>query len=228
MAIRGVIFDGDGVVFDSEHITNEGFREVLRNHGVVVTPEETLRYVGIDTLEILRIVEREHGLSIPPEVYIHEREQVYMRLCEERGAPERIAGIGELLSHLREEQVPVCIASGGSRPKIAFNLERTGLAEEFAITVSAQDVPRGKPAPDIYLEAARRIGVPISECLVIEDTIPGLMGGKAAGAMVAAIEGSHPRGELLAHTPAVYTDHHALLAALRSGEAGLLLPAVVG
>lgn len=227
MAIRGVIFDGDGVVFDSEHITNEGFRIVLRSHGVVVTPEETLRYVGIDTMEILRIVEREHGLSIPPDVYIREREEVYMRLCEERNAPERIAGIGELLAHLREERIPVSIASGGSREKIAFNLQRTGLAQEFAITVSAQDVPRGKPAPDIYLEAARRMAVPITQCLVIEDTIPGLQGGKSAGAMVAAIEGSHPREELLAQTAAVYTDHHALLAALRSGEAGPI-PASVG
>ncbi len=215
--VRGVIFDGDGVVFDSEKITNEGFRRILRGRGVDLTPEETEAFIGIGPPMLLDLVAEKYGVRFDHAEYNVLRDEVFEEMCLELDAPAVIPGIHDLLDWLGTNGIPFGLATGASGRKMRFNLARTGLAERFAVAVCGSDPPRPKPFPDIYIYTAERLAVPVEECLVLEDSLPGIRGAKESGAIAAAIEGSHERDLLLAETPFVFPDHFAVRAALEDG-----------
>ncbi len=212
---RAVVFDGDGVLFDSEKLTNRAFTQVLASHGVEMTLEDTAPFIGFDSTHLVKEVEGLYGIKLEVGEYERQRDMAYEKLCREENGPERIPGIGDLLEWLEEQEIAVALATGASPKKMIFNLNRTGLLERFPHRVTREDVEHGKPAPDIYVEAARQIGFEGSGCFVVEDSIPGLQGAKAAGAIPIAITGSHPEQELREHAEAVFQDHFELLAFLK-------------
>ncbi len=218
MSIQGVIFDGDGVVFDSEHLTIEGFIRLLAKRDIHITMDDCGPLIGVDNLHMIDKLRELYNIEIELEAYLEEREVLYREVCLDRGGPEKIKGIDEILGWLDENGIPFGLASGGTPKKIAYNLERTGLAERFAVALSTRDVGKGKPAPDVYIEAARRIGVPIENCLVIEDSLVGIQGGLNAGALTVAMMGSHSAEELRTKTPFVYNDHLEIMADLQDGR----------
>jgi len=175
-----VIFDCDGVLVDSERISARVGAAMLTDLGWRVTTEEMIeRFVGSSDDYWRSEVERElghplaAGWDMPYETWFDDAFDAELRA---------VAGVSGALDAVEEGGVPFCVASNGSRAKIAANLARTGLAERFMGRVfSAQDVAAGKPSPDLFLHAARHMGVAPSRCVVVEDSPVGLTAARAAG-----------------------------------------------
>jgi HAD superfamily hydrolase (TIGR01509 family) len=175
-----VIFDCDGVVVDSERLVFEVFGSFIRSLGVRLSDEQTReQFLGRSLADCMTIVERLSGEPAPPgalERYMAERDRV---LAERVQA---VDGIREVLATLT---IPYCIASSGGYDKMRITLGATKLMPLFEGRLfSATEVPRAKPAPDIFLFAAERMGASPARTAVIEDSVNGVLAGCAAGMTV--------------------------------------------
>ncbi|MFE4664330.1 HAD family hydrolase [Streptomyces sp. NPDC056716] len=181
-----VIFDLDGTLVDSEPNYYEAGRRVLADHGV---PDfswgEHEKYVGISTLETVTDWKRRYRLAASVDELLADKNRVYLEIARTstRAYPEMRAFI-ELLA---SDGVPMAVASGSSIDAIKAVLAGTGLDAHLHTVVSAEEVDRGKPAPDVFLEAARRLGLSPGDCVVLEDAAPGAAAAHAAGMMCIAI-----------------------------------------
>jgi HAD superfamily hydrolase (TIGR01509 family) len=189
-----VIFDCDGVLVDSEFITNRIFARMLNELGVSVTLADMFEtYVGRSMRQCIETIERQLGHSVP-ESFL---EQYHARTTAAFRAELRaVAGVEAALNAIT---IPCCVASSGSREKMATTLGITGLYPRFRSKLfSADDVAKGKPAPDIFLHAAKCSGVAPQACAVIEDSPAGVAGAVAAGMTVYGYCASTPEARLLA------------------------------
>jgi HAD superfamily hydrolase (TIGR01509 family) len=189
-----VIFDCDGVVVDSERITHEVFGDFIRSLGAHLDDERMNElFLGRRLADCLAIVEGITGRAPPPDAldrYRAERD----RLLRERVRP--VDGIRDVLEALT---VPYCIASSGDHAKMHATLGATGLLPFFEGRIySATEVARGKPAPDVFLLAAERMGVAPARAAVIEDSVNGVRAGHAAGMTVFGFAGLVSATELSA------------------------------
>jgi len=188
-----VIFDCDGVVVDSERIVFDVFGAFIRSLGVHLTEAETReQFLGRTLAACVTIVERLSGKPVPPEAvveYIAERDRVLR---------ERVRAVDGIREVLEELTIPFCIASSGGYDKMRITLGATGLMPLFEGRVfSATEVPRGKPAPDIFLFAAERMGMKPQRTVVVEDTVSGVRAGCAAGMTVLGYVDLTPAAKLV-------------------------------
>jgi HAD superfamily hydrolase (TIGR01509 family) len=183
-AVEAVVFDLDGVLIDSEHVWDEARKELARERGGRWTETASRDMMGMSSLEWSRYMHDVIGLSEPPEEI---NDEVVRRLDElyRRELP-LIDGAVEAVERLAARW-PLGLASSSNRELIDLVLELSGLAQLFRAAVSSEEVACGKPAPDVYLEAARRLGVPAESCAAIEDSENGIRSAKAAGMRVLAI-----------------------------------------
>ncbi|GGZ90308.1 HAD family hydrolase [Streptomyces subrutilus] len=181
-----VIFDLDGTLVDSEPNYYESGRRTLERHGVPgFTWEQHARFIGIGTLETLEVLRDRHGIAAPVEQLLAEQNAAYLELA--RAGTEVFPEMRALVERLHAGGVPMAVASGSSREAIDAVLAGTGLDARLSTVVSAEEVPRGKPAPDVFLEAARRLGAEPAACVVFEDAAPGALAARAAGMDCVAI-----------------------------------------
>ncbi|MFE7173753.1 HAD family hydrolase [Streptomyces sp. NPDC057616] len=181
-----VIFDLDGTLVDSEPNYYEAGRRTLAEHGVPdFTWAEHERYVGVSTQETAVLWKREYGLAASAEELLADIDRRYLELA--RTATRAYPQMRKFVELLATDGVPMAVASGSSPEAIEAILAGTGLGAFLRTTVSAEEVPRGKPAPDVFLEAARRLGVPPADCVVLEDAVPGAVAAHAAGMRCIAI-----------------------------------------
>ncbi|MFJ9243995.1 HAD family hydrolase [Streptomyces sp. NPDC101776] len=181
-----VIFDLDGTLVDSEPNYYEATRQTLAEHGVPdFTWEQHERYVGISTQETLVLLKERHGLKAPVEELLAETNRRYLALA--RAATRVYPEMRKFVELLAAEGVPMAVASGSSPEAIEAILTGTGLDASLRTVVSADEVARGKPAPDVFLEAARRLGAAPADCVVLEDAAPGAAAAHAAGMRCIAI-----------------------------------------
>ncbi|MFG2714281.1 HAD family hydrolase [Streptomyces goshikiensis] len=175
-----VIFDLDGTLVDSEPNYYESGRRTLERHGVTdFTWEEHSRFIGIGTLETLEILRERYGIEAPVEQLLAEQNAAYLELA--RAQTETFPEMRKFVERLHSEGVPMAVASGSSREAIDAVLAGTGLDALLTTAVSAEEVTHGKPAPDVFLEAARRLGSDPADCVVVEDAAPGAAAARAAG-----------------------------------------------
>ncbi len=178
-----VIFDCDGVLVDTETINNEVISQLLNEAGLEMPPEEVARRTtGLAYSEMWEMFEDEVPGSLPVDI-----EEQQLTLESERFRKELlpIPGAVETVRCLGAAGNPMCVASNGTREKMVVTLEVTGLAGYFGDKFfGVNQVAHGKPAPDIYLLAAQKMGVLPSRCVVIEDSYPGAQAGLAAGMTV--------------------------------------------
>jgi HAD superfamily hydrolase (TIGR01509 family) len=189
-----VIFDCDGVVVDSERIVFEVFGAFIRSLGVRLTDAETHeQFLGRTLAECMAIVERMSGTPVPPralERYCADRDRVL------REHVQPVAGIREVLDKLA---IPFCIASSGGHDKMRITLGATKLMPYFEGRLfSATEVRHGKPAPDIFLFAAERMGASPARTAVVEDSVNGVLAGCAAGMTVFGFVDLTPAEKLVA------------------------------
>ncbi|MFC0498798.1 HAD family hydrolase [Streptomyces mutabilis] len=181
-----VIFDLDGTLVDSEPNYYKAGRRTLAEYGVPdFTWAEHEEYVGISTQETVADWKRRYGLRAPVEELLAVKNRHYLELARTsaRAYPE----MREFVELLAGEGVPLAVASGSSPEAIETILSRTGLDAQLRTIVSADEVAQGKPAPDVFLEAARRLGADPADCVVLEDAAPGAAAAQAAGMRCIAI-----------------------------------------
>ncbi len=175
-----VIFDCDGVLVDSEPILNRIFAETLTEAGFKITYEEVVRqFVGKSLTTCLEIIEANYGRAVPPDFVEHCKEREFAAFRQEL---QPIPGIAATLEQIT---IPRCVASNSNHRHIQLVLTLTGLLPHFEGKLySAHDVDRPKPFPDVYLHAAEQMGADPERCVVIEDSVPGVQAGYAAGMTV--------------------------------------------
>jgi HAD superfamily hydrolase (TIGR01509 family) len=191
--IEAVVFDLDGVLLDSEQVWDEVREELVKERGGRWHEQAQTEMMGMSSVEWSRYMHDELDLPEPPEEISAE---VVRRLDEVyRKRLPLIDGAREAVERLAARW-PLGLASSSNREVIDLVLDLSGLARYFRVTVSSEEVPRGKPAPDVYLEAARGLGVPPERCAAVEDSHNGIRSAKAAGMRVIAIPNQHyPPGE---------------------------------
>ncbi|MFF0854261.1 HAD family hydrolase [Streptomyces sp. NPDC003280] len=181
-----VVFDLDGTLVDSEPNYYEAARRTLTEHGVPdFTWTEHEGYVGISTWESAVLWRERYGLRASVRELFEATNLRYLELARTgtRAYPE----MRKFVELLAAEGVPTAVASGSSLEAIEAILAGTGLDAQLRTVVSADEVPRGKPAPDVFLEAARRLGVAPAGCVVVEDAAPGAAAAHAAGMRCIAV-----------------------------------------
>jgi HAD superfamily hydrolase (TIGR01509 family) len=186
--IEAVAFDLDGVVVDSEQVWDDVREQLVRERGGRWTESAQADMMGMSSPEWSRYLHEELGLAEQPEEL--NDEVVRRMLARYREELPLLEGAVEAV-HRLAGTFPLAVASSSNRPLIEAVLEKAGVAELFAVVVSSEEVPRGKPAPDVYLEAARRLDVPPEDCAAIEDSSNGLRSAHAAGLRVLAIPNAH-------------------------------------
>ena len=182
--IEGVVFDLDGVLVDSEHVWDEVREDLAHERGGTWHERAQADMMGMSSPEWSRYMHEVVGLAEPPEE-INDEVVRRMLVRYETELPlidGAIDAVRRLAGSFR-----LALASSSNRPLIDLVLDRSGLAGLFDATVSSEEVTRGKPAPDVFLEAARRLGVPPSRCAAIEDSGNGIRAAHAAGMRVVAI-----------------------------------------
>jgi HAD superfamily hydrolase (TIGR01509 family) len=182
--VAAVAFDLDGVLIDSEPVWEEVRRAYVDEAGGHWLEEAQRRLMGMSTAEWSACLSRDLGVGRPPEVVAAE---VLDRMAERyRHGPPLLPGAVAAVERLAARW-PLGLASSSSRALIDLVLDASGLAGRFRATVSTEEVPRGKPAPDAYLEVAARLGADPAACAAVEDSSNGVRSAAAAGMRVVAI-----------------------------------------
>jgi HAD superfamily hydrolase (TIGR01509 family) len=176
-----VIFDNDGVLVDSEPIANNILAGYLTELGHPTSYEDSVRdYMGSAMHRVHDLVRERTGQCLPDDFDETLHARVFAAFERELVA---VDGVTEILGKLTTDGVPYCVASSGTHDRIRVGHRKTGLHRWFAegTVFSAQDVGRGKPAPDLFLHAAERMGVAPQRCVVVEDSPLGVQAARAAG-----------------------------------------------
>ena len=187
---KGFIFDLDGTLIDSMPIHYRAWDEVVRAHGVRETLCEDLFYSlgGVPTVQVAERIGAHYGIALDAERVTREKEQAYLDGLR----AGRLDLVEPVVAFARKMsgKFPLAIATGGTQDIAVPAIEAAGLREIFPIVVTPLDVPpgRGKPAPDMFLLAAKLMGVRAEECLVFEDAEPGIQAALAAGMKVVRVD----------------------------------------
>jgi HAD superfamily hydrolase (TIGR01509 family) len=215
--LRGVIFDMDGVLVDSEPFIKEAGVRMFAEKGFVVRSEDFNPFVGTGEDHFLGGVAEKYGLPFDVHRDKARTYAIYLELI--RGRLQPLPGVFSFLGECRSRHLKVAVASSADSIKVEGNLHEIGLPPDtFDAIVNGSQVERKKPAPDIFLAAARRVGLPPQACLVVEDAVAGVAAAKAAGARCLALTTSFPADRLtkadwivadLAHAPADILGPHA-------------------
>ena len=185
MPIDLIIFDCDGVLVDSEVISCRAHAETLTRHGYPITAEQVLqRFLGVSDREARLVVETETGRTLPDDFEIQMKQTALQLYADHL----------HLIPHVAETvamiDLPKCVASSGTPEKIRHGLTCAGLYDRLVPHIfSAVQVKRGKPAPDLFLFAAEQMGAAPERCIVIEDSVTGVTGARAAGMTVLGFHG---------------------------------------
>lgn len=178
-APRLVIFDCDGVLIDSEIIAARAQSRALAEHGIAITPQEAARrFAGIPDADMWQTLQDENARALPADFARQYADRLQDTFRQELRA---LPGVRETLAALRQRGMAYCVASSSTPPKLEAALKLVGLWEEFAPNAfSTAQVAHGKPAPDVFLFAARQMRTAILECVVVEDSVPGVRAACAA------------------------------------------------
>jgi HAD superfamily hydrolase (TIGR01509 family) len=213
--IAAVIFDLDGVLVDSEQVWDAARRDVVADHGGTWQDSATRDMLGMSSPEWSRYVVEQLHVDLTPQQVNDAVVQAMLRQYETElpllpGAREAVLRMAE--------HFPLGLASSSNREVIDLVLDHMGVADRFAATVSSEEVERGKPAPDVYLEAARRMGSDPLTIAAIEDSENGIRSAHAAGMTVVAIPNPHfpPAADALALADITLPDLAALTVAALS------------
>ncbi len=192
---KGVIFDMDGVLVDNAQAHIDAFVVFCRRYGVDLPMAKLISMFGMTNDEIIpALLPAEVVESKGIAALADEKEAVYRELY----APtiEPVAGLHEFLRDLKAHGMKIAVGSSGNTANVEFVLEKCGITEYFDAIANGDMITRGKPDPEVFLLAAEMLGLPASECVVIEDSFAGIAAARAAGASVVALATSNPMESL--------------------------------
>lgn len=193
--IKGIIFDMDGVISDTQKFHAQAESMVFKKYGIDISPEEiTRKYAGIKDIVTFAEIIKKYNLPVDKETLRKQKWEIMDVLLQ--GNVHSIPGVIEFIKKLSEEKFSHAVGSASSQDYVKNILIKLGLLEYFSVFASAFEVPQGKPAPDIFLLAAKRLALSPKECMVIEDAPSGVAAAKAAGMKCIAITTTHSKEEL--------------------------------
>jgi len=175
--IKGLIFDCDGTLANTMPLHWRAWQAITARHGIHFPEDRFYALGGVPTRDILAALREEQQLAIDPLLVAKEKEEEYLKFMTQVGPIHEVV----IIAKDHAGKVPMAVASGGSRHVINDVLRKLEIRGLFAAVVTSEDVTRQKPAPDIFLEAARRIGVAPQFCRAYEDTDLGMQAIRAAG-----------------------------------------------
>jgi HAD superfamily hydrolase (TIGR01509 family) len=178
--VKGVIFDLDGTVIDTERFSIETWPKVSRKRGYALTDEMVRQFVGLNDTAERAILRAEYGDAFPYEEIRNELRTLFQENAESEGIPVK-KGFAELLADLKRLSLPYALATSTPRDFVGWKLDHAGLSGAFPLIVCSDEVENGKPAPDIFLKAAELMNQKPQDCVGIEDSEAGLRGLRSAG-----------------------------------------------
>ncbi|KAJ6735874.1 RIBOFLAVIN KINASE [Salix viminalis] len=183
--VAAVILDLDGTLIHTDGILGDVLKALLLKYGKQWDGREAQKIVGKTPLEEATIVVEDYELPCSTDEFVTQiTPLLYDQFCNIKALP----GANRLIKHLSDHNVPLALASNSPRAYVESKISyQQGWKESFSVIIAGDEVRAGKPSPDIFLEAAKRLGIEPSRCLVIEDSLPGVTGGKAAGMEVVAV-----------------------------------------
>lgn len=191
--IRGLVFDLDGVLIDSEPLHFRATQEILAAHGVPLTDQDYFgRLVALTDVELFGRLLADRPDLVPRAV---AEKQARYRVLAQGGLPAFRDGVG--LVERSAGRVPLAVATGATREEAEGALRSLGIRDRFVALVTCEDTARGKPDPAPYRLAAARLGLPPEGCLAVEDTVDGIRAARAAGMRCVAVTHTHPREHLM-------------------------------
>lgn len=189
--IEAVVFDLDGIVFNTENVFHASGEELLRRRGLEMPEDLHRNMMGRRAVEAYPMLVERMGLDEPVDRIIEETREIFFGLLDAHLAP--MPGLFELLDAIEDRGLPKGIATSSGRAYLEDMLGRFELTSRFRMLLSAEDVGRGKPHPEIYEKAAERMGVEPSRMLVLEDSENGTRAAAAAGAFIVSVPHQHSR-----------------------------------
>ncbi len=193
--IKGVLFDMDGVLVDSEPFISKAAIMMFNELGVMATPEDFHPFVGMGENRYLGGVAGKYGIKVDIEKIKARTYEIYEIIV--RGKLSPLPGAHEFISECRKKGLRLALATSADRVKMLVNLREIGLSPEtFDAVINGLDVENKKPFPDIYIKAANDIGLEPVECLVVEDAVSGIKAARSAGCRCLAVTSSFEAGAL--------------------------------
>jgi HAD superfamily hydrolase (TIGR01509 family) len=183
--LSAIIFDLDGLLADSEPWWNQIDAKLLAEYGVTYRGEYHQNVLGVSYRLAVEFYKKAFGLSMPTEEMMRHRGEIATEFFANRVG--LFPHVKEVLEELRQMKLHLAVATSSVSVSARPFLDRHHLTEFFEVIVTGEEVEHGKPAPDIYLRAAAKLGIPADACLVVEDALPGVAAAKAANMRVAAI-----------------------------------------
>ncbi len=212
-SMRAIIFDLDGLMVDSEPLAEWAWNRVLGRYGQRLDSQTMLDILGLRVVDSARLICERFRLPISPQQAADERDRLFLDAVPTRLRP--CPGLYPLLDELADERgLPLGIATSGHRRYVTLALGTLAIESFFQAIATGDEVARGKPAPDVYLLAAARLGVPPARCLALEDAPLGVAAARAAGMVCVAVP--NPR-VVLRH----FTEAHRILLSLEDVRVAL-------
>jgi HAD superfamily hydrolase (TIGR01509 family) len=193
--IKGVLFDMDGVLVDSEEYICQAAIMMFKEKGLTVKPDDFKDFVGKGENRYIGGVAEKYNFPLNIEKLKARTYEIYGEIT--KGKLEPLAGVHEFIAKCKDKRLKIALATSADRVKIFINLESIGLDENnFDGTVNGLEVKRKKPYPDIFIQAANKIGIATKNCLVVEDAVSGVEAAKAAGCKCLGLTTSFTADEL--------------------------------
>jgi HAD superfamily hydrolase (TIGR01509 family) len=180
MHIKAIIFDIDGLMIDSERISQRSWGQVMADAGYPLSEEVYIQMIGRTEKDVRYILQGVYGEDFPFDEMYHRREQRFNQIIAREGMPIK-PGLITLLDFIDAKGLKKAVASSTYCRLAEMKLNAAGIRERFSVLVTGDEVSHGKPAPDLFLAAAAKISVPPADCLVLEDSEAGLQAAHAAG-----------------------------------------------
>lgn len=178
--IGAVVFDMDGVIFDSERLILVCWEKVGQKHGLVGIKEAALDCIGTNAVKTKEIMKEHYGEAFPYEAYSKEASVMFHEVVDRDGLPVK-KGVRELMEYLKAQSIPMALASSTRLQVVTQELQQAGLYKYFRAVVGGDQLKRSKPAPDIYLVACEKLGVEPADAYAIEDSYNGIRSSHSAG-----------------------------------------------
>ncbi len=202
-----LIFDMDGVIVDNHSWHLKAFQEFGRRHGLNITNEAFGKHFGSTNHVIMKSLFGDHITEQEITAFANEKEEIYREIY--KPTIKAVAGLEFFLQFAYRTGIPVALATSAPTENVTFTLKETGLEKYFGIITDSSMVKHGKPDPEIYLQTASKLGVQPSECIVFEDSIPGIVSAQKAGMEVIGVATTHNYRELITYVNEIIMNFEA-------------------
>jgi HAD superfamily hydrolase (TIGR01509 family) len=194
--IKAILFDLDGTLCKTEAYQLKAWNDVLEKRGVFIQPKDYYKYIGKTALEVEKDITEEYGLDIQPGELEKEKETLLLQWFKNDDDLELMPFAKEAVEFFSDHPLyKIGLCTSGSKKEVDCKLKKNNLLDSFDLIITKDDVLKGKPAPDVYLEAMKRLELRGNECLAIEDTEHGLESAKQAGAHCFVVPQEFSKGQ---------------------------------